>query len=73
MNFGQLWKSAGSLSGSDFIFAAILAACALIGLCVLLYVGFFAVRDHFRRKRDRRLRRQARMERHRANRTFAQH
>ncbi|MEA3156891.1 MAG: hypothetical protein QOK44_4480, partial [Betaproteobacteria bacterium] len=51
MNFGQLWKSAGSLSGSDFIFAAALAACAIIGLCVLLYVGFFAVRDRLKIRR----------------------
>jgi hypothetical protein len=73
MNFALWWKSVVSLSGSNLVLAAILVACALGGLFILLYVGFFFVRDHFRKKRDRRLRRQARIERSRANRSFAQH
>jgi uncharacterized protein (DUF2062 family) len=73
VNFNYLLKTAKAMSMTDMLLAAFLVACAVVGLCILLYVGIFAARERLQVRRERRMRRKAREARRQAGSAVLHH
>ncbi|MGZ5092837.1 MAG: hypothetical protein ACXWCY_02480 [Burkholderiales bacterium] len=64
MNFGQWWKAALNLPTNDIVYAAVLAACAIIGAAIALYVVIPLATERWKERHAKRLRRHARSKRY---------
>jgi uncharacterized membrane protein YccC len=64
MNFGQWWKAALNLPTGDIVYAAVIAACAIIGAAIALYVVIPLVAERWKERHAKRLRRHVRSKRY---------
>ncbi|MDB5927018.1 MAG: hypothetical protein JWN13_5954 [Betaproteobacteria bacterium] len=64
MNFSQWWKVTSGLPVTDLVWAAVLAACAIVGASIALFVVIPLLAERWKERRIKRVRRNARRQRY---------
>ena len=73
MNFSQWWKAALGLPTDHLVCAGLLAACAIVGAAIALYVVIPLLTERWKVRHAKRSRRKARSARYVSGTTIRQH